>query len=97
MKKEKIVKKISNFISRHGGSEKCYVGISKKPKKRLKDGHNVDLTKNNYDYWTASSKKVAREIEYHFTHKVNTEGDTGGGQEDSKKVYVYKMTKNTEP
>lgn len=90
--KDQIVKKIEGFRLKVGGTWRVwYVGITNDIKRRLLKEHNVS---KDYIYEEAYSKAVAGEIESYF-HELGAQGDTGGGDEDSRFVYAYKITKDT--
>jgi hypothetical protein len=73
-----------------------YVGITQDLEKRLAQ-HNVprDGKYNVHEY--ASSTKEAREIEKELIEKYGLSGAPGGGDENSKIVYVFLMTAATNP
>ena len=93
--KKEIIEEIESHITdRGGGFRGWYVGIAAKPKERLFDGHSVDKEKDSWIYRTASSDSVARDIEKHFLDK-GAKGGAGGGDEDSKSVYAYRISPRT--
>lgn len=93
--KENIIKQITKHFKgkKYNG---CYVGIAKDAKNRLFQQHNVDKENGHWIHSTASSDKVAREIEDHFI-EAGMKGGGGGGDEESKMVYAYKKTSSTKP
>ena len=93
--KKKIIKDIERYIAKRGGDiGDWYVGIAAKPKKRLFDDHSVDKDNGACIHRRASNDRVARDIEKYFLNK-GAQGGTGGGDEDSTAVYVYKITRDT--
>ena len=93
--KKEIIEDMQSYITQRGGGiGGWYVGIAAKPKERLFDDHSVDKEKDAWIYCTASSDSVARDIEKHFLDK-GTKGGTGGGDEDSKSVYAYRISSRT--
>ncbi|MBO4456725.1 MAG: hypothetical protein J5802_03325 [Butyrivibrio sp.] len=92
---ENIVSDISNYISKCGGKySEYYCGITNDAERRIFDEHNVD--KNGvWIYRTATSDAVAREAEKFFLNS-GCKGGTGGGSDDCKIVYCYKITSTTE-
>ena len=93
--KKEIIEEIESHITDRGaGIRGWYVGIAAKPKERLFDDHSVDKEKDAWIYRTASSDSVARDIEKHFLDK-GAKGGTGGGDEDSKSVYAYRINSRT--
>lgn len=70
-----------------------YVGITNNIERRLYKEHNI----TPYEcHWVADAKdkNLADEIEKHFIDK-GMKGSTGGGREDSTKIYVYRITTKT--
>ena len=92
---KEIIGDIQSYITKGGdGIKSWYVGIAAKPKERLFDGHSVDKKKDLWICRTASSSDVARKIEKHFLDK-GAQGGTGGGDDDSKSVYAYRISWRT--
>lgn len=91
-----IIFNIDSFVAQRGDPyREWYVGISKKPVERLfiqhkvcQDGYCVCLL--------ADSATVARDAESHFLN-LGMDGGPGGGDEDSKFVYVYRKSYGTNP
>lgn len=78
-----------------GGSyPSWYVGVSEEPETRLSDGHGA---KDAWIYREAESTEIAREIEAYFIERLNTDGGSGGGDEDATYVYAYKKKPHTTP
>lgn len=93
--KKEIIEEIESHITECGGRfSGWYVGIAAKPKERLFDDHSVDEERDAWIYRTASSDSIARDIEKHFLDK-GARGGTGGGDEDSKSVYAYRISSRT--
>jgi hypothetical protein len=96
--KQEIIDDIkSHMQKRRGDYSDWYVGISKAAKDRLLNGHSVKENKDVWIYRKASSSKTAREIEDYFVNTLDTDGDTGGGDDTSNMVYAYKKAKHTKP
>ena len=96
--KQEIIDDIDAHIGRYGGGYSTwYVGISKDAKDRLFNGHSVKEKKDTWIYRTASSSQVAREVEDYFVNTLGTDGDTGGGDNNSDMVYAYKKAAHTNP
>jgi hypothetical protein len=90
-----IKAEIISFIKRHGGSASdYYVGIASDPKERLSQ-HRVDEDKDVYQSWQAPSSEVARRIEEVAIEVLHTKGGKGGGDENTKLVYIYKINEHT--
>ena len=90
-----IVAKIEAFIEKFGGCyPDWYVGITGNKEQRLFVDHNV----NRKGYWIcceAYSSDIARIIEDYFIEEHETQGGSGGGNDDSVYVYAYKVTSDT--
>ena len=80
-----------------GANNSWYAGITNDPKRRLFEEHNVSKDNDVWMYKNVSSNEVAREIEYYLVNQANLDGGTGGGDESSTTVYIYKKTVNTKP
>lgn len=88
-----IIVDIHRFLSKLGGYySDYYVGITNDIERRLFDEHKVI---NNYIYRTGKSDEITRAVEKYYLDK-GCKGGAGGGDEDSKIVYCYKITKDTE-
>lgn len=95
MKKDynEIIADINSFLSKIGGHySDYYVGITNDIERRLFNEHKV---KNCYIYRTGKTDEISRDVEKHYLDK-GCKGGSGGGDEDSKIVYCYKITKDTE-
>jgi len=96
-KEETIKRSISAYISKRGGfSSRWYVGITSDPEVRLFTEHKVNRSQGSWAYAEAYTHLVARRIEEYYISK-GLSGGTGGGDESSRWVYVYKRTSNTDP
>ena len=93
--KQEIIDGIVNHFSGKKYSD-CYIGITSDVDSRLFGDHNVSKDNGFWIYRTASSDGVARDIETYFLDK-GMDGGSGGGDDDSKIVYVYKKTGSTKP
>jgi hypothetical protein len=72
-----------------------YVGIAKDPDRRLFSDHNVD--RNGFPkHISATSERVAREIEKHLLD-YGLSGGSGGGDSQTRSVYIYRRTSTTQP
>jgi len=91
-------RKILEHIARDGSPyESWYVGITSDPERRLFDEHGVDRTaKKWWTYDEFTSVDLARRVEKYFIEQ-GCDGEPGGGDEESKFVYAYKKTKDTNP
>lgn len=94
-----IIKKFEEFIQKYK-PKNCYIGITDDPFQRLVEHKvtkdNGDYTSKNCDglYSNAETKNNAKIIEKTFVSKYKSKGikgNTGGVNDDSKYVYVYKI------
>lgn len=91
---EKTIKAdIENHIGT--GYSNWYVGIAKDPKERLFKDHNVDEKNGSWIYRKAESREVAERIEKYFIEVHGTQGNPGGGSDETTFVYAYKVTDST--
>ena len=94
MPNDLIIGTIKYHISQHGGIySNWYVGITKDPKERILTQHNVGLI-NFPLYFDAGSSENARSIEKYFVDFLKTKGNPGGGDYNTKYVYVYFIKNN---
>jgi len=96
-KSESVIKKeMKEYIDKDRGAYRTwYVGITSHPERRLFDEHGVEK-KAWWIYRWAYSVDAARRVEEYFI-KLGCDGAPGGGDKDSRAVYAYKKTKNTNP
>lgn len=74
-----------------------YIGITNDIERRLFGEHKVSK-EHGHGWWiycTADTKAVAQAVEEYYLDK-GMQGDTGGGNEDTKYVYCYEITNYTE-
>lgn len=95
--KEDILGEFGFVMGFHGltKSTKWYAGITSDPRKRLFSDHGVK--EDSSDEWCfkeAYSEKEAREIEKSL-HDSGLEGSPGGGDANSKFVYIYLIRSHT--
>ena len=93
--KTDIIDDIESYIAEYGGGiSRWYVGVAADPEERLFEDHSVDKESDPWIYSPASSSNVAREIEKHFLDN-GAKGGTGGGDDDTKFVYAYRIRSHT--
>ena len=85
---------IDYFKSSGGGYSDWYVGITDDAHRRLFIEHNVDEDKGSCIAATAADKDAAEMIEKFFLDQ-GCQGAPGGGNENSRVVYAYKITRST--
>ncbi len=73
-----------------------YVGVTQNLKQRLAQ-HSISIGEGHYFHETASSSQDAREIEKTLIEKYGLSGSPGGGDEDARIVYIFRMTPSTNP
>lgn len=96
MTKERIIQEIDSYIQKVGGSyHNWYVGIAKDPRSRLFNDHNVSEQYGSWIFCEAFSDASAREVESFFLEQKGTQGGPGGGDEDTRFVYAYRITNTT--
>lgn len=86
MNEEEIRNNIKEFI-RSESPYTYYVGIAKEPKVRLQAHSALHAKALSMQ---ADSIEIARRVERYFVDVINTDGGTGGGDDDSTYVYCYK-------
>lgn len=85
-------------INKQGGAySSWYAGIAADPKDRLKSGHGVALTNDNWWIHRAcSTDDDAREVEKALLD-LGCDGGPSGGDHATKSVYAYLKTSSTDP
>lgn len=98
MDKETIISEIMDYMNKSCPDKtpfkKLYIGIASNARDRLFNDHEVDEKRDVWIYRTASSDKVAREIEKYFIDK-GFDGGPGGGDENTKQVYCFLQNDHT--
>jgi hypothetical protein len=90
-----FVSEVKSFILRIGGSYgDWYVGISKNAARRLFGEHRVEHNDPTWIYLDAENAKAARALEMHFL-VLGCDGGSGGGDDESRFLYVYRKTRAT--
>ena len=93
--KGEVIADIEEYMESCGGElDEWYVGIAAKPRKRLFDDHSVDEDNGNWIFVPATSSAVARRAEKYFLDR-GAQGGPGGGDEDTRFVYAYRITMET--
>ena len=100
--KQEIIAKLSNFIESTTSSNNkrsiLYVGITEEIERRLFEEHKLNKEENRcWIFGKCSNSNVAREIESYLINKYNTDGNSGGGNDNTYYVYVYKKNYSTNP
>jgi len=95
--KEQIVSDLKIYIRDLGGEySKWYIGIAADARKRLFDDHKVEERGGKgWIFRKCESSDIAREIEKYFIDTLGTAGGSGGGDDDTDKIYAYKITPTT--
>ena len=74
-----------------------YVGIAKNPHIRLFQEHKVEMRNSWWIIRKAKNSEDARNVEKLIINTYGTDGDSGGGDEESVYVYAYKKSATTKP
>ena len=91
-----IIEEIEGHIENCGGAfSNWYVGIAADAQDRLFNDHSVDKKGDAWIFRGATNSSVARKIEKYFIDTKGTKGGPGGGDENSKFVYAYKIQRHT--
>jgi hypothetical protein len=94
--KQQIHDDVLAHIKKEGGNfNTWYVGITADVNQRLFTEHNVPRKNAWFIYREAFSADDAREVEKSMIEKYGTKGGPGGGDNNSKYVYAYKITSST--
>lgn len=94
--KSSIIQDIDAHIQKESsGYRNWYVGITKDPKDRLFNDHRVSEPNGWWIFREAYSDTSAREVEAFFLNYKGTQGGSGGGDEQSRFVYAYRITNTT--
>lgn len=94
--KNSIIQDIDAHIQKESsGYHNWYVGIAKDPRDRLFNDHKVSKQNSWWIFREAYSDTSAREVESVFLNHKGTQGGPGGGDEQSRFVYAYRITKTT--
>lgn len=84
-----------SYVNQNGGHyDYWYTGITNDPGKRLLQEHNVSKENDLWAYYPCSTSSTARDVEQHFI-SLGFTGGTGGGDELSSTVYVYRITNHS--
>lgn len=95
---DEITKDIQAYIVNNGGDySEWYTGITSDPEKRLFTEHGVDKENNYWICRQAINNTTARNIEEYFVKVLHTDGGSGGGDETTVFVYIYKKNYYTKP
>ena len=93
---EDIIDEIEGHIENRGGAfSSWYVGIAADARDRLFNDHSVEEEADKWIIRKATSSSVARTVEKYFIEEKGTKGGPGGGDENSKFVYAYKIQRHT--
>jgi hypothetical protein len=96
--RDQIIADIRAHIAQGGGGySKWYVGITKDVDSRLFNHHGVKKSGDWWIYREAYSSESARAVEDYFVNRCGTDGDVGGGDDESTFVYAYKKAAHTDP
>ncbi len=95
--KKDAIKTLNKFIKENGGAaSKWCCGITNDTRRRIITQHKVNEARGTY-WWVECNSKDCAEIVEKKMLKKGYAGNTGGGNDDSVYVYVYKKTPKTKP
>ena len=87
--------RLVSFIRRNGGvASAWYCGITNDPRRRIITQHKVNEARGTYHCVKCYTKTSAENVEKKLLARKYS-GNTGGGNNNSVYVYVYKKTHNT--
>mgnify|MGYP001598527765 CR=1 FL=1 len=90
-----IAQEIDDHIRKGGdGYSSWYVGIASDPRARLFNDHNVNEHNGCWIFRDCGADTSARKVEEYFINK-GCKGGTGGGDNTTRFVYAYKISRNT--
>lgn len=90
------IEAIEAYVEEHGGLwSQWYVGIAADARDRLFSDHKVRERGDAWIYWPAATSRLAREIEAHLIAEHDVQGGTGGGGENTRYVYAYRIAAHT--
>lgn len=90
-----VISEMETHIQRYGRPNSAwYCGIATDPQDRLQNGHNATPRENAARWWDAGSEVAARSIEQYF-HARSCKGGPGGGDGNTRYVYLYIITAST--
>ena len=96
--KHKLIDQIKAFMDQNGeryGS--FYVGITSNPFDRFIAEHHVSLKDDLWAYYPTLTPNVAHEVKKYLIEQLGTEGFPDGLTLNSKYIYVYQKTPETNP
>ncbi|MBP6989321.1 hypothetical protein KBB48_00930 [Candidatus Shapirobacteria bacterium] len=92
----RIISDIKSYAAQHPSKWKdWYFGIAADPKQRLFVDHSVTEKGDVWIYRPCINSESARKIEDYFVNNLETKGDVGGGDNDTKYVYAYLITSHS--
>ena len=95
--KKDAIKTLNKFIKqKKGASSNWCCGITNNPRRRIINQHKVNEARGTYGWVECNSKNCAEIVEKKMLKKGYA-GNTGGGNDESVYVYVYKKTPKTKP
>ena len=95
MTKNSIISDFEKYVGIDDYSN-WYVGITNDIDRRLFDEHQINKMQDWWIWRPANNKEVAQEVEEYFL-AAGMDGDTGGGNYYTTKVYAFKKNGHTNP
>jgi hypothetical protein len=92
---QKAIAEIDAYIKKHGGGYPAwYVGIAADPRQRLFTDHSVTEKGGLWIHYDCGNDATARRVEQAFLN-AGCKGGGGGGDQNTRYVYAYKITPST--
>jgi hypothetical protein len=86
------VKEVMDYVHTHGGQwDRWYCGIAADPVDRLFCDHQVKEVGGAWIYTDLVTDRLARDAES-VLHSLGCKGSHGGGGEETKFLYCYRIT-----
>lgn len=84
-----------NYVAKIGGQyAEWYSGVTNDPEQRLFQDHNVDRMLDPWAHFPCLNAAIARSVEQYLLN-IGMTGGSGGGDNQSSQVYVYKITNHS--
>ena len=96
--KRTLIDQIKAFMDQNGGGYgSFYVGITSDPFDRFNAYHRVSLKDDLWAFYPTLTPNVAHEVRKHLIEQLGTDGLSDGLTMNSKYIYVYQKTPETNP
>ena len=96
--KRALINIIKLFMDRNGGHyDSFYVGLANDPLKHIFYSHHVDAKRDFWACYPTLSPSMNHEVLIYFTEQLKTDGVFDNFKNNSKFIYVYQKTPETDP